>query len=413
MKLTEDQQAAYKAITDFLLNQDKEMVLTGSPGVGKSALISWFISEGYPKFLEEHPEIELRVKVVATTNKAANVLNTQLNEPITTIHSFLGLKVHEDTYTGKTRLIPTSKTIYRTKYLLFIDECSMIDEELYELIQTFVQDSKIIYVGDKDQLAPVENEFSAVFVRELPTVTLTQNVRLSAHQELLDLAEQLRFCVNSNELLSITTNNVVTYLNKEEYREMIDNLFISPSYDNKIVAFTNKRVLAYNDYIKYQLRKYKAPFVVGEHYLVNTAFKAGKRMLQTDEEVVVKEVGEVYDYPLEDTSIRAVDLVLTTSSLHDVSVTAVVDIPDYLKYLNKLAKKKRWQAYFGTKKALIDLRLADCSTVHKAQGSTYKNILIDLEDIYQCKDRNMLNRLLYVACTRATDHIYLYRGEDV
>lgn len=32
MKLTEDQQAAYKAITDFLLNQDKEMVLTGPAG---------------------------------------------------------------------------------------------------------------------------------------------------------------------------------------------------------------------------------------------------------------------------------------------------------------------------------------------------------------------------------------------
>ena len=72
------------------------------------------------------------------------------------------------------------------------------------------------------------------------------------------------------------------------------------------------------------------------------------------------------------------------------------------------AKNKNWKAFFYLKRAIVDLRLADSSTVHKAQGSTHKNIFIDLSDLGKCTAYDTASRLLYVACTRATDHVYLY-----
>ena len=87
---------------------------------------------------------------------------------------------------------------------------------------------------------------------------------------------------------------------------------------------------------------------------------------------------------------------------------APVDSTELINALKYEAKIKNWGTYFKLKEFIADVRLADCSTVHKAQGSTYQNIFIDLNDLSVCKSYETAARLLYVACTRATDHVYLY-----
>ena len=55
-----------------------------------------------------------------------------------------------------------------------------------------------------------------------------------------------------------------------------------------------------------------------------------------------------------------------------------------------------------------DLRAPHACTAHKAQSATYKHVFIDLGDIGKCKSKNLMARLLYVACTRASHNVYLY-----
>lgn len=417
MKLTEDQTKAYQAITDFLLEpRTREMILTGAGGSGKSALVSWFLLEGYDIFKANHPEAEPYVPVVvATTNKAAKVIGEQTKARVPTIHSFLGLAVKEDEETGTTSLKVTKKFKPKSGLLVFIDECSMIDEELYFFINEALQECKIIYLGDKDQLAPVKQKYPTVFTKGFPLVELTQNVRMRNYPALLDLASQLKRNVNEHKLNPIKVDpSVVSLLDKEEYLSLINKEFKKPNLKNKILAFTNKRVLEYNHYIKYDLRHYSNPYVVGECYIINSAVTNPTDedhsvvLFQTDTEVQIEAVLGEHEYEVDDYILPVVALSLSDGQ----GVLAPANNEEYLKILKRLVRKKQWADYFQLKRDIVDLRLSDCSTVHKAQGSTYTQVFVDLEDISKCRDLDTLNRLLYVACTRATTHVYLYRGNN-
>ena len=420
MGLTNSQQEAADKLITFLLNQEEELVLTSGAGYGKTHLISWFVNEGYSRYLQICAENQIPVMfdrrpvVTATTNKAAEVLSTKLSVPADTIHSYLGVVVKEDYETGTTYLKKGDSFSPKFREIVFIDECSMIDAQLYRLIKEALFNCKIIYVGDKDQLAPVNSGLSPIFSSGIPQIELTENVRLKNHPEMLELAEQLKGTVRTGIFKPIKAREgVIELLDGNRMQSLINELFLTPSYDNKIVTYTNKKALAYNDYIKYDLRHYESPFVVGEHYIVNSVLLvpsaySKKKIFNTEEEIIIEEIGETTVYtdcliPFEIIQLKARDYLGNL-----VTFYAPRDSAQFLASLKCEAKYKRWKSYFRAKETIADLRLADSSTVHKAQGSTYKNIFVDLSDLSSCREADTVARLLYVACTRATDHVYLY-----
>ena len=420
MGLTNSQQEAADKLITFLLNQEEEIVCTGSPGMGKTHLISWFVNEGYSRYLQICAENQIpvvfdkRPVVTATTNKAAEVLSAKLSVPADTIHSYLGVIVKEDYETGTTYLKKGDNFSTKFREIVFIDECSMIDDQLHQLIKEALFNCKIIYVGDKDQLAPVNSGLSPIFSSGISQIELTENVRLKNHPEMLELAEQLKETVRTGIFKPIKVKEgVIELLGGNRMQSLINELFLTPSYDNKIVTYTNKKALAYNDYIKYDLRHYESPFVVGEHYIVNSVLLvpsaySKKKIFNTEEEIIIEEIGDSTVYtdclmPFEVIQLKARDYLGNL-----VTFYAPRDSTQFLASLKCEAKYKRWKSYFRAKETIADLRLADSSTVHKAQGSTYKNIFVDLSDLSSCREADTVARLLYVACTRATDHVYLY-----
>ena len=424
MQLTEDQQKAATAIIDFLLSQESELVLSAMAGAGKSYLVSWFLKEGYSRYIQTCSERHLPVKyltepvVVATTNKAADVLSNNLGKNVQTIHKYLGLVVKNDFKTGNTYLEKKEKFTQKFNKIVFIDECSMVDSYLYAYINEALINCKVIYVGDKDQLAPVKSGISPIFdpKKKISVVELTENVRLKNHPEMQELAFQLKNTVQTKEFLPIKVKKgVIEHLSGKEFQSKVNELFLVPNSFNKIVTYTNKKALDYNNYIKYNLRKYEAPYVKGEHYLVNSVLftldpdERKEVLFNTDEEIIIDEVENpiTYSYcslPFDVVPIKA----HTLYNSIPVSFLAPVDSTELINALKYEAKIKNWSTYFKLKEFIADVRLADCSTVHKAQGSTYQNIFIDLDDLSICKSYETAARLLYVACTRATDHVYLY-----
>ena len=55
----------------------------------------------------------------------------------------------------------------------------------------------------------------------------------------------------------------------------------------------------------------------------------------------------------------------------------------------------------------IDLRAAYASTINKAQGSTYKTVFIDLDDIKRCNSGDQIARMMYVGVSRASQRVWL------
>ena len=48
------------------------------------------------------------------------------------------------------------------------------------------------------------------------------------------------------------------------------------------------------------------------------------------------------------------------------------------------------------------------STVHKSQGSTYREVFVDLNNITKNNNWREVARLVYVAITRASENVHLY-----
>ena len=80
----------------------------------------------------------------------------------------------------------------------------------------------------------------------------------------------------------------------------------------------------------------------------------------------------------------------------------------HLERLRQIAiKKKHWGEFFDASDSIADLRSATTTTAHCSQGSTYNDIFINLSNMAICRNPVELQRLLYVAITRAKGTVYI------
>src|SRR3982750_1042182 len=110
--LNPGQEAAAEAFFQFLFSDEKEMGISGGPGVGKSFLVSNLIDDVMPRYLETCDLMGLKpeykdVEMTSLTNKASEVLSVFTGRPVSTIHSFMNLKVQDDYTTGQSMIIKT------------------------------------------------------------------------------------------------------------------------------------------------------------------------------------------------------------------------------------------------------------------------------------------------------------------
>ncbi len=160
VQLNKEQAESAKKIRDFLNDPDTEgkyFTLTGGPGTGKTFM------------LKEAMQGFRGVIYGGTVSHAAkNVLQQSLGTSITcfTIAQLMGMRmsINDD---GTIKFTPgkgMQKTI-KDADILILDEVSMIDDTLFEMIMREVEmyGIRLIAVGDKYQLPPVEQDVDSKF----------------------------------------------------------------------------------------------------------------------------------------------------------------------------------------------------------------------------------------------------------
>ena len=175
-----------KAICDAI--NHKVFILTGGPGTGKTTVINGIIAT-YAALhkLDLSKKQELPILLAAPTGRAARRMNELTGLPSATIHRHLGMTGDDDT---------SHLDDYLDADFIIVDEFSMVDTWLAnQLLSNISSNSKILIVGDADQLPSVSpGQVLADFLQIpiLPQTKLTKIYRQSEDSTIVTLASQIQ-----------------------------------------------------------------------------------------------------------------------------------------------------------------------------------------------------------------------------
>jgi len=175
-----------------------------------------------------------------------------------------------------------------------------------------------------------------------------------------------------------------------------------------VLCYTNKKVDYYNNLIN-PSGKVEVGSIITANYTCENTY------IGTQKDRVIN-IYTSTDYKVE--KIFKNELLLD----HGFYIKTVTDHARHAEKLAKHVDKKDWQSYYslynsynsfkdimynGKRIAKANFNFGRSSTVHKAQGSTYDDVFIDLADISKCRAKDSFRRLLYVALSRAKNNIYI------
>lgn len=175
-----------KAICDAI--NHKVFILTGGPGTGKTTVINGIIAT-YATLhkLDLAKKQELPILLAAPTGRAARRMNELTGLPSATIHRHLGMTGDDDT---------SHLDDYLDADFIIVDEFSMVDTWLAnQLLSNISSNSKILIVGDADQLpsvSPGQVLADLLKIPLLPQTKLTKIYRQGEDSTIVTLASQIQ-----------------------------------------------------------------------------------------------------------------------------------------------------------------------------------------------------------------------------
>lgn len=340
--------------------------ITGGPGVGKTYTASYLLHS----FLKEYPSA--RVALLAPTGKAvANLqgyflkgrgaIGAHLNLEVFTLHKLFSKKIYS--------FLPYD--------LILVDESSMINLFFMQRVLTFAKPkSRIIFLGDPNQLPPIESGFIFQDLLKLTRnqTKLTKCIR-SESKDLIQAADWIQagdleafvsYVQSAKLLFSLPTKS------KENFYHHILSY-----YSDEISSLNEQELIHSFQRFKLLSPVRKGPFGVDQ---INKEFK------------------EYFAH-------RGVHPILITSNDYSLELfngdTGVLIGHEKVLFLPRSTS----QSYYDLKKQvrvipyalLPSFEYAYCISVHKSQGSEYDKIALLLPPTSEVFGREVL----YTAITRA------------
>ena len=377
-------EAIRKAMTENCL------VLTGGPGTGKTTTVNAIL-----QLLENQAE---RVALCAPTGRAAKRLSELTGRKASTIHRLL-----EVDYTGGVvSFIHNDKNLLKCDVVI-LDEMSMVDVSLFSaLLRALRSGTRLVLVGDADQLPSVGagNVFSdlirskkieTVFLREVFRQAEQSAIIRNAHR--VNLGQSPELSGNQGDFFFLCRRDaqraVSTVLELCRTR-LPDNMHI-PAEQIQVLTPTRKGpcgTVNLNRLLQDALNP-KAP---GKRELTwgERVFRVGDRIMQTRND---------YDVMWE----KDDGTVGTGLFNGDVGRIADIDAGGEWLALDFDGRKAPYSV-----EMLSEIDLAYAQTVHKAQGSEYRCVVLAA---MPAAPGLMVRGVLYTALTRARELLVIV-GDD-
>lgn len=357
------------------------LIITGSPGTGKttgiSLLTDYYISEGK------------KVCLAAPTARAAKRMSAATGVEARTIHRMLEVRGsdadEEKAYFLRNEHNPLEADV------VILDEMSMVDIHLfYALLKAIKRGTKLILVGDKDQLFSVKS--GQVFKDLIDSgcfqkAELTRVFRQDGNSDIYVNAT----LVNQYQMPLKNKDNGFSIINVTNSRDMIKQVIHSMEYmaarlhvePQNILIMTTVRKGAYGmEALNIQLQ---------EHFNRRDALKNEivKRGIVFRENDKVMHIKNSYNMPVYKKDINN-EMQQTGIGVFNGEVGVITQIDKLKERLTV-----RYEDYFVIYKfnELDVIELAYAQTVHKVQGSEGDGCILIFSEITK--------NVLYTAITRA------------
>jgi ATP-dependent DNA helicase PIF1 len=373
-----DLNSQFKKALEIMQNSDQHLFLTGKAGTGKSTLLSYFIENSKNSFA-----------VLAPTGVAA------INVQGQTIHSFFQFKPNITIEEAKKKgSRAQDNELYTKLKTIIIDEVSMVRADLIDCIDVFLKSSRasnqafggvqMIFVGDLYQLPPVvtreDKEYFEVVYKSpyffdsnvfkepgfcMEFVEL-ETVYRQKDKAFINLLNAIRTKTITNEHIQILNKQ----LNPEFEGDSDDYIHLTTT--NKMAANINELRLNQLDTKPHFFEGVLKGEMKSPPTDVNLHLKVGSQVMFINNDSagqwVNGTIGKITD-------IEEGEVWVKIHNGKEVHVTE--NTWDMYKYFFDKESKTLSQESAGSF-TQIPIKLAWAITIHKSQGKTFDNVIIDL-----------------------------------
>ena len=379
-------QALKSAITSHVF------LLTGGPGTGKTTIIRGLVAlfaELHDVSLDvnQYKDKPFPILLAAPTGRAAKRMAETTGLPASTIHRLLGLTGREEG--------PEEPTKDLDGGLLIIDEMSMVDTQLFQiLLRAVPSHMQVILVGDKDQLPSVgagQVFHDLLASPALPQIELNKIYRQDGDSSIIPLAHAIKngrlpddFTQNQKDRSFISCNAYqVNHIIEQVVSRAVSKGFTS---DQVQILAPMYRGAAGIDQLNTTVQNIFNPLKSArqKHLAYNGQdFRVGDKVLHLvnspEDNVFNGDVGKIV----------GIDL---ANDAHNESKKDQITIA--FDQNEVCYQRSDWSR----------ITLAYSMSIHKSQGSQFKMVILPLVPQFS---RMLQRNLLYTAVTRAEQMLIL------
>ena len=406
--LSEDQESARGEILAALLFGERQLVLSGPAGSGKTTLMR--------QLLADIEAMGRPVRLVAPTGKAAARLAELTGRTATTIHSPLYREIREtvDDKGNKTGGVEFAdpKAIASGGGVIICDEASMVGRRIYaDLLIQLPVSVALLCVGDREQLEPVGDSWGANF--NAPTALLTAIHRQAADSPIIQLATALRTGQAWRAVRPTTAGYRVQSATVEQAASWLA-LERGLGADATLLCYTNRLRQSCNAQVR-AMRGLEGNIAVGDMIVCtrnayNLALMNGDVRQVADFEPIEESGGELVTVrwaeggtakPILAPATLAKGMAPPELDRLEALCDRIDDDSDSFDVFERGRLKKR----------LLQAEYGEALTVHKSQGSQWTSVGVLFDAAFagaEERDGAAFRRLLYTAITRAKSDLVLF-----
>ena len=405
IELSEKQKEAIE-----IVNNNNVTIITGGPGTGKTTIIK--------NIIELYEDYGKKVVLAAPTGRAAKRMTETTGKEASTLHRLLEIgKLDEDNLFKDTREYQGAPI---DADVIIVDEVSMMDMFIMNyLLKCVYQGTKLVLVGDIDQLASVG---PGSVLKDLINSEKIETIRLD---KIFRQAAKSKIILNAHKV-----NNGEKFLSKEEITEDVeeDFFFIKENTQEKmlaqVISLCTGRLEKYGDYDFFQniqvlsatkkgilgtkelnkvLQSQLNPNLnnLPEKASQGAVFRRGDRVMQ------IKNNYDIY-WEKEENRIKGTSNKEIGNGVFNGEIGTIINIDE---------KEKQIEIQFDdNKKVLYEFSELDqiehsyAITIHKAQGSEFDVVIMVIPPT---SPMLLTRNLLYTGITRAKKLLIIVSTEKV